>query len=303
MDRLLTYSLLLGGIALQIWNIVIYASFLHRSSRDVLSSGDRRDEKLSMLALYLLVFFLAGYIFVAASGITTLLIGGIFFFGALFCTIMIYLVSQLTATVKKRSISVVKSLIKVVEERDPNLNGHSLYVQNLSMCIWRHLPEHIRLDINPVDLEYAALLHDVGKMGIPENILNKPGRLDEDEWKVMKQHPENGVEILEELQSFRRILPWIKYHHERIDGHGYYGLPGKDIPFPSRIIAIADTYSAITMRRSYKPPKSHEEAIRIIKEAAGTQLDADLVDCFMTIPKKELLACAPKNITLYGTSY
>lgn len=296
MRTISTYLLLSCGIGLQIWNIYVYYSFLRKSANDILTEQIHKEGKLSLAALILLLSFLGGYIFVTLFGNPSLIIGCIFFLGALFCTIMIRLVIQLTRTVKKRSIDIVKTLIKVIEERDANLNGHSLYVQNVTMVIWHHLPDHLRSTINEVDLNYAALLHDVGKMGIPEAILNKPGKLDDKEWQVMREHPRKGVEILNELQSFDRILPWILYHHERIDGKGYYSLPGKDVPLEARIIAIADTYSAITMRRSYKAAKTYNDAIAIMKDAAGTQLDADLVKLFCTIPREELDACVPDNI-------
>lgn len=296
MHMALTYLLLAGGIVLQVMNINVYASFLRRASRDVLSSGSLRDQRLSYAALILLLFFLAGYILVTLSGRASLLIGAIFFFGAVFCTIMIHLVTGLTSTVKHRSVDIVKTLTKVIEERDPNLNGHSLFVQNVSMCIWRHLPYEMRRSINEVDLNYAALLHDVGKLGIPESVLNKPGKLNEQEWELMRRHPRKGVEILHELQSFETILPWIEYHHERMDGKGYYGLPGDQIPLESRIIAVADTYSAIMMRRSYKPARTYAEAIAIMKDVSGTQLDAGIVEIFCRIPKEELEKCAPQSV-------
>lgn len=292
----LTFLLLTGGIVLQAMNVNVYASFLRRSSRDVLSSGSIRDARLSYAALILLLFFLAGYVLVTFSGRATLIIGAIFFFGAVFCTIMIHLITQLTFTVKHRSIDIVKTLVKVIEERDPNLNGHSLFVQNVSMCIWRHLPDDMKRKINETDLDYAALLHDIGKMGIPESVLNKPGKLNDAEWELMRQHPRKGVEILHELQSFETILPWIEYHHERMDGKGYYGLPGDQIPLESRIIAVADTYSAIMMHRSYKPARTYEEAIAIMKDVSGTQLDQNIVNLFCRIPKAELEKCAPKNV-------
>lgn len=135
-------------------------------------------------------------------------------------------------------------------------------------------------------------------MGIPESILNKPGKLNDDEWEQMRQHPKKGVEILKELHSFEYILPWIEDHHERIDGKGYYHVKEQDIPLESRIIAVADTYSAITMRRSYKPSKTYEQAIEIIKDVAGTQLDPEIVKVFCTIPKEELEECAPKNVEI-----
>jgi HD-GYP domain-containing protein (c-di-GMP phosphodiesterase class II) len=112
----------------------------------------------------------------------------------------------------------------------------------------------------------------------------------------MKNHPMIGVDILRSLSSFREILPWIEYHHEKLDGTGYYGLPEDQIPYASKIIAVADTYSAITMRRSYKPPRSHEEAIRIMKEVSGVQLDPGIVDIICSIPKEELLKCVPSSV-------
>ena len=139
-------------------------------------------------------------------------------------------------------------------------------------------------------------MHDVGKLGVPERILNKPAKLDEDEWEVMKTHPRVGVKILKTLPSLGEILPWIEYHHERIDGKGYYGIKAKDIPYPAKVIAVADTYSAITMRRSYKDPRTHEDAIDIMKQVAGTQLDEDLVDLMCKIPKEELIACVPETV-------
>ena len=112
----------------------------------------------------------------------------------------------------------------------------------------------------------------------------------------MKQHPKIAMDLLRSLPSFDEIKDWILYHHERMDGKGYYSIPGDDIPMAARIIAVCDTYSAITMRRSYKEKRTHEEAIDILKEVAGSQLDPDLVSIFLTIPKEELLACTPQTI-------
>lgn len=88
--------------------------------------------------------------------------------------------------------------------------------------------------ISPVSFEYATLLHDVGKLGVPESILNKPGKLDDEEWDVMKQHPKIAMDLLRTLPSFDEIKEWILYHHERMDGKGYYGLPGEDIPMANK---------------------------------------------------------------------
>ena len=115
-------------------------------------------------------------------------------------------------------------------------------------------------------------------LGVPEAILNKPTRLDPEEWEVIVSHPSVAVQLLEPLHSFDEIDDWILYHHERIDGKGYYKLKADQIPLASRIIAITDAYSAIRMRRSYKEPKTYEEAVVILKEVSGTQLDPELLD-------------------------
>ena len=220
----------------------------------------------------------------------------ILFGGSIFVSIVLTLMFNLLDTVKTRSISIAEVLVGVIDARDPNLNGHSRHVQRVTMLFYKYLPVAIKRLINPISLEYASLMHDVGKLGVPESILNKPAKLEPEEWLVMKQHPRVGVKILQPLQTFAHITSWILYHHERIDGHGYYSLPGKEIPLAARIISIADTYSAITMRRSYKAPKTHEDAIQIIRDVAGTQLDEELVKIFLTIPKEELAKCIPEQI-------
>lgn len=296
MDYLI-YGMITVGILLMIYNVVSFRIFM-KSTRDVLSGSKRHDKIWMRIAFVLLSFFLIGYIVVALYGKPDMMIAMILFGGSIFVSIANYLMSKLLETAKERSIAVTETVIGAVDARDPNLNGHSRHVQNITMTLFAHMPKAMREDINPVSLEYASLMHDVGKLGIPEAILNKPARLTEEEWKTMRMHPQIGVEILRPLTSFAKIMPWILYHHERMDGKGYYGIPGAEIPLAARIIAIADTYSAITMRRSYKAPKAHEEAIAIIRDAAGTQLDAALVSIFVTIPKEELLRCAPSKIEL-----
>jgi HD-GYP domain-containing protein (c-di-GMP phosphodiesterase class II) len=294
MDLLITIPIILGSI-LMVANIVRYFLFIH-GSHDVLSAGSRRDRIWKSIAGMLLVFFLLGYLFSAFIGEPDLVMAMILFGGSIFVAIVLTLMFNLLDTAKSRSIDIAEVLVGVIDARDPNLNGHSRHVQKLTMLFYEYLPASIRRGINPVSLEYAALMHDVGKLGVPESILNKPAKLEPEEWAIMKRHPKVGVKILEPLQTFNHITDWILFHHERIDGNGYYSQPGDQIPLPARIISIADTYSAITMRRSYKAPKTHEDAIQIIKDVAGTQLDADLVKYFMTIPKERLIQCIPEQV-------
>ncbi len=287
--------LIIIGSIIMVGNIIAYIRFI-RTSSDVMLSGKHGELIWENIGLGLLVFFLLGYLGVAFFGKPDYLVAGILFFGAIFVSLTLVLLYHLVNTLKDRSIEVTETLIGVIEARDPNLNGHSRNVQMLSMCLYKHLPTHMKEGISPVSFEYAALLHDVGKLGVPESILNKPGKLDAGEWEVMKQHPKIAMDLLRTLPSFDEIKDWILYHHERIDGNGYYGIPGDEIPMAARIIAVCDTYSAITMRRSYKDKKTHEEAMEIISDVAGTQLDPDIVRIFMTIPKDELKACTPKMV-------
>lgn len=291
----LIYGMIICGIIIMVTNIARFLRFL-LGSRDVLSSGEKWDLIWENIALALLVFFLVGYILVAAFGKPDLIIAGILFGGSIFVAIVLTLLFGLIGTVKENSLNIAKTLISVVDVRDPNLRGHSRYVQNVTAVLYDQLPPEKKKGINKVSLEYAALMHDVGKLGIPETILNKPGALNDEEWKVMRNHPRLSREILDPLQSLREILPWIEYHHERIDGKGYYGIKENEIPYAAKIIAVADTYSAITMRRSYKPPRTYEEAAEIMKKAAGTQLDRELVDVFLTIPRERLEACVPEGV-------
>ena len=294
MDMLISALIILGSI-LMVANIVRYFLFL-KNTLDVLSTGSRRDYIWKTIAAILLVFFLLGYLFCVFWGDPDLVMALILFGGSIFVAIVLTLMFNLLDTAKSRSIDIAEVLVGVIDARDPNLNGHSRHVQRLTMLFYEYLPASLKRSIHPVSLEYAALMHDVGKLGVPEAILNKPAQLNADEWAIMRRHPKVGVKILEPLKTFAHIKDWILYHHERIDGHGYYSQPGNQIPLAARIISIADTYSAITMRRSYKAPKTHEDAIQIIKEVAGTQLDSELVKYFLTIPREKLVECIPEQV-------
>ena len=178
-------------------------------------------------------------------------------------------------------INVVKSLVYAIEAKDLYTRGHSERVNRYSVL----MAEHLQLDEEQRKVLYwASILHDVGKIGIPETILNKPGPLNEDEYSVIKGHPEKGYDILEPLEQLSSSLPGILHHHERYDGGGYpHGLKGGDIPLPARIIAVADTFDALTSDRAYRPGKNVKEALAIIENVAGTQLDPHLVEVFKEV--------------------
>jgi putative nucleotidyltransferase with HDIG domain len=132
-----------------------------------------------------------------------------------------------------------------------------------------------------VQVRRGATLHDIGKMGVADDILRKPGALDDDEWAQMRRHPELAVEFLHAVSYLEEALdiPWC--HHERWDGTGYpRGLAGEQIPFPARLFSVVDVYDAVTSDRPYRGPMTHDEAMALVREGSGTQFDPDAVRIF-----------------------
>ena len=181
-----------------------------------------------------------------------------------------------------RTWEVATSLAGAIDAKDPYTKGHSTSVSRFSEALARavNLPEK---EIARITL--GALLHDVGKIGIPETVLKKEGPLSDDEWAIMKQHPVIGAEkVLQPNPNLRDLIPIVKYHHERIDGKGYpEGLSNGDIPLAAKIVAIADTYHALISDRPYRKGMNIEKALSILEEGAGTQWDENLVRTFIQI--------------------
>lgn len=179
-------------------------------------------------------------------------------------------------------MEMVTSLAGAIDAKDPYTKGHSTSVSRYSEALARavNLPEH---EVERIKI--GALLHDVGKIGIPESVLKKPGKLDEDEWEIMKQHPTIGAEkVLAPNEALRDLIPIVKYHHERLDGKGYpEHLKGNQIPLAARIVSVADAYHALVSDRPYRKGMPIEKACAILKEGAGIQWDADLVRQFISI--------------------
>jgi len=182
-------------------------------------------------------------------------------------------------------INVVKSLAYAIEAKDIYTRGHSERVNRYCMLV----ADQLNLDEEQKEaLNWASILHDIGKIGIPENILNKPGRLSDEEYGIIKEHPKKGSNILEPLsEQLSSSLPSILHHHERYDGKGYpNGLKGEEIPFLARIIAVADTFDAINSNRAYRSARPPEEAMTIMEQVGRSQLDHDLVKIFKKVFKK-----------------
>jgi HD-GYP domain-containing protein (c-di-GMP phosphodiesterase class II) len=187
---------------------------------------------------------------------------------------------EVSVDIEEFDVEAVAALVAAVEVKDRETQGHNHRVAELCVKIGRELgmtASEIRT------LARAGLLHDVGKLGIPDAVLHKPGPLDDEEWTVMKTHPEIGLKILKRCGHFRRELLAVLYHHERIDGSGYpHGLAGDAIPIEARIVAVADTYDVLTSDRPYRKARSQREAVEIIESQSGSHLDSRLVAALLS---------------------
>jgi HD-GYP domain-containing protein (c-di-GMP phosphodiesterase class II) len=190
--------------------------------------------------------------------------------------------SSSTIEVPEWAASVAKTLLRAMLERDPYTYGHCMRVARHAKLLAE------AAGLNEKDqrvVECSSLFHDLGKLGIPDSILLKPGRLTDEEEAIMRAHPVKSADILEPLSGvpfFKSTLPGIRHHHERIDGAGYpNGIQGEKIPLVSRILLIADTYDAMTTTRPYRKGLTAEIAYKELKNFSGRQFDAHLVKVFL----------------------
>ncbi|MBI4777360.1 HD domain-containing protein [Candidatus Desantisbacteria bacterium] len=214
--------------------------------------------------------------------------------------------ARLYSQLQNMFLSAISSLSSAIDEKDNYTLGHSNRVTSYAVEIGKRMNlSEERLGI----IQLAAILHDVGKIGVPEEILKKTGKLTSEEWGSIKQHPDKGVHIVEPMvatgdatatfgnhlinpkEHIGEIIAGIKYHHERFDGHGYpAGISGTDIPLISRIIAVADAYDAMTSKRSYRDALPEEIAIEELRRNAGEQHDPEIVELFIKM-RQEQVSC------------
>ena len=170
------------------------------------------------------------------------------------------------------------AFVRAIDARDPYTARHSEKVATYAV----QLAAALRLPRASCDrIKLAGLLHDVGKVALERSVLHKPGKLDDDEWELVRRHPGLSAHILGGVARFASFLPGVRHHHERYDGRGYPdGLAGDAIPLDARILAVADAYDAMTSDRSYRPALSHQEAVRRLREGAGSQFDPVCVATF-----------------------
>ncbi len=190
-------------------------------------------------------------------------------------------IEEATQALHNQVVQTVSSFILAIEAKDRYTQGHSKRVAEYSELMAKKLGLS---EEEKTNLLYAAQLHDIGKIGISEQLLNKPGKLNMVEYETIKTHPSKGVKILEPLDFLGHLLPAVEFHHEWYDGSGYpKGLAQDEIPFMARIIAVCDTFDAMTSERSYRKPLPLKIAIQEIKDGSGTQFDPQAVAAFLEV--------------------
>jgi putative nucleotidyltransferase with HDIG domain len=177
--------------------------------------------------------------------------------------------------------SLIHSFVNAIDAKSPWTKGHSERVTSYAVSIGKELGlKESEIEI----LRTAALLHDVGKIGTYDVILEKPGKLTDEEFALIRLHPVRGEEILKPIKQFKDLLPIVRHHHERLDGRGYPDrLTDDQIPYMSKIITIADSYDSMSSNRPYRPAPPREYAISELKKCSGTQFDPQAVEAFLTV--------------------
>jgi HD-GYP domain-containing protein (c-di-GMP phosphodiesterase class II) len=183
--------------------------------------------------------------------------------------------------IKEMYVATMTSLAEVVEAKDSTTRGHLDRTHRVGLALAERIdPE---LAARP-EVGYGFFLHDIGKVGVPESVLCKPGPLDDEEWAVMREHPAIGAQIVSPIRFLAGAVEIVRTHHERWDGLGYpSGLRGEEIPLAARIFAIADSFDAMTSDRPYRPAMPLERALEEIEDGAGTQFDPDVAYAFLDL--------------------
>jgi HD-GYP domain-containing protein (c-di-GMP phosphodiesterase class II) len=191
---------------------------------------------------------------------------------------------QVASALHRAYLQTTVTLANAVNAKDDYTADHSEQLADMAVAIGRELkmsPRELQ------DLHYGAILHDIGKIGVPDAVLQKPGPLDSGEWEQMRRHPIIGWQILMPVSRLNGVAAMVRHYHERYDGRGYPDrLAGEAIPLSARILNVVDAYSAMTDKRIYKAARSREEAVAELKRCSGTQFDPGLVETFLGLPEE-----------------
>ncbi len=204
--------------------------------------------------------------------------------------------ARIYSRMKDQNIEIIRSYAKAVEAKDYYTKGHSEGVAVYAVKLGRYL----KLNTRELDALYTAgVLHDIGKIGIPDHILNKPSGLDNEEFEIMKTHPAIGREIISQVGTLSDILSIVYHHHERVDGKGYpQGITGEQIPELAKIISVTDAFEAMTSNRAYRRALSWEKAVDILAQGSGTQWHSDLVEKWIKLVTDEGFENIHRDIAL-----
>ncbi|HRU40129.1 MAG TPA: HD-GYP domain-containing protein, partial [Candidatus Goldiibacteriota bacterium] len=191
---------------------------------------------------------------------------------------------KLYENIKKDQISIIKALAATVDAKDHYTLGHSQKVSEYSVIV----AEEMGLNERDTEIiKYAGLLHDIGKIALPDDIIKKPSKLSDQEFVVVQKHPTIGARIIKEIETLSGMVPIVLHHHERFDGRGYPdGLKGEDIPLGARIVHVTDAYDTMVSARAYRDMLPPELAVSELRKNAGAQFDPKIVEIFIASLKK-----------------
>jgi putative nucleotidyltransferase with HDIG domain len=207
---------------------------------------------------------------------------------------MMHSVKAAEAETLSAYLGTIRALALALDARDPYTAGHSERVSAVSLAIGRCLSlDEAQLEV----LRLGALLHDIGKIGISDQVLMKPGPLTDEEYEIIKKHPDVGARILRSVPFLEPHIPIVELHHERPDGKGYpHGLHGAEIPLVARIVHVADAFDAMTSARAYRPARATSEGLRELWRCAGSQFDAEVVQALAKALPDIDLSAVPADV-------
>lgn len=288
-----SFILIFCGLIVMIVATVRYWRLL-RESREEAYSKQQQAHRLGTLCLVLMFLFIIGYLVGIWDTLTREVeaiygfVAIIFFAGGCYIAIMINVHGDMMRRQRDKTLDALQTFVTAIDAKEPLTTGHSLHVYAVMALLYDRLEEPMQKRLaNKPKLLDAALLHDIGKIGVPDEILKRSGRYSSEDWAAMKEHPRIGKEMLEKT-CFADIGEWVMCHHERMDGKGYYSVPQEAIPLEARMLAVADTYCALRSARTYRSRRRHEEALALMIEVADTQLDSSFIKCMMLIKKEAL---------------